>query len=90
MDLIGSSANRLTRYRTLPRLRHRPVRLDQGEPQAGDGAAPKAVGGHGRGRQRLVAGQDGLQLLGLRDPQVRDAAPARPRAAASSTAKGSR
>jgi hypothetical protein len=48
-----------------------------GEPQAGDGQTPQAVGGHGRGRQRFVAGQHGLQLLSLGDPQVGDATPAR-------------
>ena len=57
-----------------------------GKPQAGDGHAPQAVTGHGRGRQRLVARQDGLQLSawGTR----RCAIPPRPgpRAAASSTA----
>jgi len=49
-----------------------------GKPQAGDSHAPQAVTGHGRGRQRLVARQDGLQLLGVGDPQVRDTTPARP------------
>ena len=49
-----------------------------GKPQAGDGHAPQAVTGHGRGRQRLVARQDGLQLSAWGTRRCAIPPPARP------------